>query len=129
MNLLADASWLIRLERELRGRRPGPAMTLLGTTAQVFINPVSHCEFLCQGLTPLRETILKRLRKLPALDYRDSSLAAHVRRERAKRGKTIGTPDAFMAACAMNRRLRLLTGDKDFSGIPGLDWRDARAGL
>jgi predicted nucleic acid-binding protein len=27
-----------------------------------------------------------------------------------------------MAAAAIRHRLRLVTADKDFSGVPGLDW-------
>jgi len=62
------------------------------------------------------------LRCLPSLDYADAARAAQLRALRAKQGKALSTPDAFMAASAMRYRLRLVTADRDYSGIAGLDW-------
>jgi predicted nucleic acid-binding protein len=121
MNLLADSNWLILLEREFRRDQAGPARELLGQ--QIFVNPITHCEFFSKGHTPLRDNLWGRMRKLPhGIDYGDADQAANLRMQCAKRGKALNTPDALLAATAMRHRLRLVTADKDFSGIPGLDW-------
>jgi predicted nucleic acid-binding protein len=118
MDLLADANWLIRLEREMVGK-PGPAMALV-KKSRVFVNTIAHAEFL-SGSSP-RVEILKRFVQLPMITYREAGLAGALRRRQARIGKTMSTPDALMAADALSHQLRLLTADKDFSGIPGLSW-------
>ncbi|MCX6904816.1 MAG: type II toxin-antitoxin system VapC family toxin [Verrucomicrobia bacterium] len=127
MNLLADAEWLIRLEREIRqtakNEKPGPALRMLSDRqVSVFINTISVCEFLAGGRTADRIKLLQGLRTTKALDYGVANKAAELRCARAKQGKTLHTPDALMAASAITYKMRLMTADKDFSGIPGLDW-------
>jgi predicted nucleic acid-binding protein len=125
MNLLADANWLIRLEREHKQGRQGPARKLL-SVSRVFINPIAYCEFLSLGLTPARKTILAALSYVPSVNYEDATLASKLRFQRAKQGKALATPDALIAATALRQKLRLVTADKDFSGIPGLKWSGYR---
>lgn len=122
--LLADTNWLIKLENELSGK-DGPALKLL-SVARVHINPMAAAEFLSGGSSLARRKTLARMIRLPALDYRDASRAAHLRQLRAKQGKPLATPDAFMAASAVRYALRLVTADRDFSGIPGLKWSGYR---
>jgi predicted nucleic acid-binding protein len=124
MNLLVDASWLIQYERELVTRRFGPALQLMEAAGagRAFINPIAYCEFLSKGETPKRRLIADSFLKLPGIDFHLARAAANLRSQRAKRGKTLSTPDALMAADAIRHSLRLVTADKDFSGIPGLDW-------
>lgn len=120
-NLLADTNWLIRLERELRAGTEGPAVKLC-RRACVHVNPISHAEFLARGDSDARRRALARLHFARNLDFQDSTRAAALRQQRAKQGKALSTPDAFMAATAIRYRMRLVTADKDFSGIPGLRW-------
>ncbi len=127
MDALADSNWLIRLEAELAGRVNGPAKRLL-RTHKVFYNPVVRAEFLSSDRNQQRRQLLDPLLKVSSgIDYRDADLAARLRLARRKQGKGLTTPDALIAASAMRRKLRLLTADKDFSGIPGLSWSAYRA--
>jgi len=121
MELLADANWLIRLEREIHRGVAGPAGKLY-RSAQVRINTITHAEFLSGGPSAIKLKILKGCVRLPPITYQEANRAAALRAGQAKIGKTLSTPDAFMAASAMRHGCRLLTADKDFSGIPGLDW-------
>lgn len=125
MDLLADTNWLIRLERELKSERHGPAMRLT-QKARVHINPVCHAEFLAMGESEVRRQALARMHKAPVIDYQDSRRAGQLRYLRARAGKSLNTPDAFMAATAIRHGFRLVTADKDFSGIPGLRWSSYR---
>jgi len=59
-------------------------------------------------------------------------IAAYLRNQRARIGREIDWPDAWVAATALWYRLPLATHDRDFHGIPGLqlltlheDWRVA----
>jgi predicted nucleic acid-binding protein len=125
MQYLADTNWLSRLQSEIFHRREGPASKLLGKS-RVFINTISMAEFLSGALDPMRVKILSRMDKLPPISYKEAQKAAELRRRQRKISKTLLLPDAFMAASAMHHRCRLLTADKDFSGIPGLDWSSYR---
>jgi predicted nucleic acid-binding protein len=121
MNLLADNSWLVRLERELQRKRHGPAAVLLAKN-RVLLNAIAHAEFLSVGISEIRRRILSRLVWIGGIDHREAALAAALRCRRAKQGKALSLPDAFMAATALRLKCRLVTGDRDYSGIPGLDW-------
>lgn len=120
-NLLADANWLIRLEREIATRRDGLAVALC-RQARVHVCPISQAEFLSKGTNAARQAALSRMFLTPNVDFQDANRAAALRLQRAKHGKPLGTPDAFMAALALRHKMQLVTADKDFSGIPGLDW-------
>jgi predicted nucleic acid-binding protein len=119
--LLADSNWLIRLQHEVLHGVEGPAARLI-RGQKVHINIISQAEFRSHGLTPEIEDILSRCVRLKPLSYEDANLAAAIRDQRRRAGKTLHLPDALMAAHAMRRHLRLITADKDFSGIPGLKW-------
>jgi len=119
--ILADTEWLRRIEGEYRRREIGSARKLL-RRARCRVNVIGVCEFTSRGANRLRTAILQQLRCLPSLDYADAARAAQLRALRAKQGKALSTPDAFMAASAMRYRLRLVTADRDYSGIAGLDW-------
>jgi predicted nucleic acid-binding protein len=121
MRLLADANWPVRLERELEREEPGPARRLLASQ-RVHVNPVSQAEFLSAGVTVDRLRILARLVRLPPISYDEANDAGELRHRLRRRGKTLSTPDAFMAVSALRHRCRLVTADKDYSGIPGLKW-------
>jgi predicted nucleic acid-binding protein len=126
MDLLADANWLIRLEKELNRGVLGPA-TRLYKSQRIHVNTMAHTEFLSAGQTPRRVRIVKSLVRLPPSSYQEALTAAKLRYAQQRRGKTLGTPDAYMAASALHHHCRLLTADKDFSGIPGLDWSAYRS--
>ena len=64
--------------------------------------------------------------RLPGIGYSDAEMAGDLRYWRQKAGRPLALPDALVAATAISRRMRLLTADKDFSGIPGLDWSSYR---
>ena len=122
MKLLADNEWLIRLEREHLAETKGPARKLL-VENQIFLNPISLAEFMSAGITPARLIVLRAIKRIAGgVNYEDADRAAKLRFQRAKQGKTLATPDAFMAASAMRNKMRLLTADKDYSGIAGLAW-------
>jgi predicted nucleic acid-binding protein len=125
MDHLADTNWLSKLQSEIYHGKQGPAQRLL-KQGRVHVNPISVAEFLSGGPIPARRKIIAMLRKLPATGYADAVKAAELRYQHRKAGKTLGLPDALMAATAMRRRLQLLTADKDYSGIPGLDWSGYR---
>ena len=65
------------------------------------------------------DRVLARLVALP-LDGVDAAGAAVLRVRQERRGRTLHLPDALIAAVALRRRLTLLTGDRDFLGVPGL---------
>ncbi len=121
MRLLADANWLIRLEREILRRKIGPAARLF-ESQRIHVNTVSLAEFLSRGVTPLRARILGATVQLAPISYRHATKAAQLRYRQSRAGRSLSLPDALMAASAIGNRMRLLTADKDFSGIPGLDW-------
>ena len=121
MKLLADANWLIRLRGEIRQNQQGPAFRLL-QEEPIYINTVAQAEFLSAGRDPEVLKILARCVRLKPLTYEDANDAGSLRFARQRAGKTLHLPDALMAATALRRHMRLLTADKDFSGIPGLKW-------
>jgi len=120
-DLLVDTNWLLRCEREARKKQTGPAVRLMDS-GRCWMSVIVACELKAKGRNLWRERIIGTLKKLPALDYRDANRAGSLRLARAKQGKPLATADAFIAASAMRYGLQLLTADKDFSGIPGLDW-------
>jgi predicted nucleic acid-binding protein len=125
MDHLADTNWLSRLQSEIHHRRPGPALKLVNT-GRVHVNPVSVGEYLSGGRVPIRLHVLGLVTRLPSLSYGEAEAAADLRYRRQKSGRTLGFPNALMAATAIRRRMQLLTADKDFSGIPGLRWSSYR---
>ncbi len=88
MRLLADANWLIRLERELEREEPGPARRLLASQ-RVHVNPISQAESLSAGATADRLRILARLVRLPPISYDEASEAGELRYRSRRRGKTL----------------------------------------
>ena len=119
--LLADTDWLIRLEIELRSGEDGSAVAL-AKKSRVHVNPISHAEFTSLGPSQPRQKALAMMHRTRNVDFQDSQRAGDIRRLRSKQGKPLSTPDAFMAAMAIRYRFKLVTGDKDLSGIPGLRW-------
>ena len=88
---------------------------------------------LYQGVRDGEREILEA--HLDALDYLetvrgDYRTAGNILNDLRKRGKTIPTPDALMAALCVRRNLTLLERDGHFADIEGLErfsWRETQA--
>jgi predicted nucleic acid-binding protein len=126
MRLLADCEFLTRLEKECRRKSIGPAIALAKAN-QLFVNTVSQAEFLSGNPSEQRAIVLALARRLPMITYEEANLAGALRCKQRLKGKTLNTPDALMAVSAMRHKCRLVTTDKDYSGIPGLDWSSYRS--
>jgi predicted nucleic acid-binding protein len=104
---------MIRLEKEIRQKIAGPVLHWFNHN-RIFINPIALAEFLSYGKTAARFKFVQAFDRLQ-IQWEDGIQAAHLRHQRAKQGRPLTVPDAFMAASAINNKLRLLTSDKDFS--------------
>jgi predicted nucleic acid-binding protein len=120
------------LSAALRRRRRGPAeesvaeriAALLAGQEEVALPGVVFQEILSGiGDRAQKEKLLARLRQSFPIELAtegDHIMAADLATQAAKGGVSLSTPDALVAAQAINRRARLFTTDDDFEPITRL---------
>ena len=120
---LLDASFLIDLQRELRGRKGGPASRYLADHGSdtFAISVICLTEFLEGFENPVDgEILLRPFRWLP-VNAPVAREAAVIRRQLRLDGKLIGDLDILIAATARVGRIVLVTKDcEHFRRIPEL---------
>ncbi|MCH1771587.1 MULTISPECIES: type II toxin-antitoxin system VapC family toxin [Metallosphaera] len=117
MKLLADTSALIEF---MRGNEKVRGVML--NADKIYASSLSLFELLIGSV--VKEDILEFIYSLDGilpLTRKDSVVASTIYRELKDKGKLIGLVDILIASQAINRRLVLLTKDKDFERIRGLN--------
>lgn len=120
---LLDTSFLIDLQREFHGKRPGRATAFLQANAEVVfkISVISVTEFL-EGFPKVDdgEALLAGYARLEVTS-RVARQAAILRRRLRQEGRLIGDFDILIAATALAKELPLVTNNPDrFRRFPGL---------
>ena len=125
MDLIADTSLVIALEREANRNQNGPAHAFLDTHAgdRFFITFTVAGELACGDSASTRKEWMILCRPYTILPWR-KELSWHygeVFRKLKKEGTPIGTNDLWIAATALGYGLPIVTNNtRDFARVPDL---------
>lgn len=127
LNLFVDTSvWSLALRRDHRPAVPAVAFLArsLADGSPIFTTGLVLQEILQGFHGPRdRDSILDRFAALPLLvpDRHDHVQAAELRNTCRRQGIQVGTIDAVLAQLCIRHRLTLLTTDRDFERIAGVE--------
>lgn len=125
MNVLVDTSVWINYFNSVESSSTKALANLIETKQEIFSSPLIAQEIL-QGLKNEKSAeefadVLDGL-TFVSVGLAEAMEAARLFRAIRRKGKTIGTIDAHIAALCMVNDLALLTADKDFNIIPGISF-------
>jgi predicted nucleic acid-binding protein len=122
MGIVPDSTFLIDLYQEESRGEPGPAMHALARCANApfRIPAVAAAEFLRGAHQATGRRWLGKFARWVAVDARIVFKWVEIQRRRDAQGKPLGSHDAWIAATALVHGCRVMTRDRDYSGIPGL---------
>jgi len=86
---------------------------------QIYISFISEIELLSQKVSSQSEQVIGRFLSHTTIVHSSEKISHEA--ARLRRGKSLKTPDAIVAATARVLGLPLLTADKVFVGIPTVD--------
>lgn len=86
---------------------------------QIYISFISEIELLSQKVSSQSEQVIGRFLSYTTIVHSSEKISHEA--ARLRRGKSLKTPDAIVAATARVLGLPLLTADKVFVGIPTVD--------
>jgi predicted nucleic acid-binding protein len=124
--VLLDTTFLIDLQRELRGKRPDDAIAFLKSqsTSSVCISLITWMEF-AEGYGDAHEQACRQfLSRFPLVlpDVPIAWQASRLSRFLRAQGRRIGDHDLWIAATALELRVPLVTRNSShFRPVPGLN--------
>ena len=127
MTLFVDTSvWSLALRRDVAPDMPEVAAQKLAlASGQTIVSTGLVLQELLQGFTGPKQagSLIARFRSLPMLmpDRQDHIDAATLRNVCRRQGVQAGTIDALLAQLCIRHGLTLLTTDRDFSHIAGVE--------
>lgn len=123
--MIADTTFLIDLEREVKRRAPGRAAALLSKIgdAPIAVSIVAAAE-LSEGFADSgRASAMRFLKHFQVLevDAETGWIWSRLSRQARSEGRTIGDNDLWIAAAAARHARPLVTRNRrDFDGLPGV---------